>query len=133
VSEENVELVRAGFAALREQGVEGLMSLIHPEFEMTTPPQFSAEPDTYRGHDGVRRYFDSFYEAMDEIRFEPGEFREAAGRVIVPVTLIARGRTTGIEVKQELVMVWTLRDGHAIRLEPFATLEEALAAVGDRP
>jgi ketosteroid isomerase-like protein len=133
VSEADIEVVRAGFAALREEGVEGLLPLVHPEFEMTTPPQLAAEPDTYRGHDGIRRYFDSFYDAMDEIRFEPGEFREAAGRVIAPVTLIARGRTTGIEVKQELVLVWTLRDGQATRLEPFATLDEALEAVGDRP
>jgi uncharacterized protein len=133
VSDDDIAVVRAGFEALSERGVEGLLPLIHPEFEVTTPPGLAAEPDTYRGHDGVRRYFDSFYDAMDEIRFEPGEFVEAGGRVIVPVTLIARGRTTGIEVKQELVLVWTLRDGQAARLEPFATLDEALEAVGDKP
>ena len=103
MSEDDIAVVRAGYEALRERGVEGLMPLIHPEFEVTTPPGLAAEPDTYRGPDGVRRYFDSFYDAMDEIRFEPREFREAGGRVIVPVTLTARGRTTGIEAPQEFV------------------------------
>jgi ketosteroid isomerase-like protein len=133
VSEDDIAVVRAGFEALSERGVEGLMPLIHPEFEVTTPPGLAAEPDTYRGPDGVRRYFDSFYDAMDEVRFEPREFREAGGRVIVPVTLTARGRTTGIEATQELVLTWTLRDGRATRVEVFATLDEALDAAAERP
>lgn len=123
-----VELVRTGFETLREGGVEALLPFIHPEFEMTTPANLAAEPDTYRGPEGIRRYFDSFYEAMDEVRFEPGEFREAGGRVIAQSTLIARGRATGIEVKQEVVLVWTLKDEKVIRLEVFATLDEALEA-----
>ena len=99
MSSRNVEIVRGGFEALNEGGVEALLPLVHPEFEMTTPPNLAAEPDTYRGPEGVRRYFDSFYDAMDEVRFEPGEFREVGGRVIAQSTLIARGRATGIEVE----------------------------------
>jgi ketosteroid isomerase-like protein len=124
MSDADIEVVRAGFEALGERGVEGLLPHIHPEFEVTTPPDLAAEPG---------RYFDSFYEAMDEIRFEPREFLEAGGRVIVPVTLTARGRTTGLEARQELVMAWTLRDGKATRVEVFATLDEALKAAGERP
>jgi ketosteroid isomerase-like protein len=97
---------------------------------MTTPANLAAEPDTYRGPEGVRRYFNSFYDAMDEIRFEPGEFREVGGRVIAQSTLVARGRATGIEVEQEVVLVWSLRDEQVIRVEVFATLEEALEAIG---
>jgi ketosteroid isomerase-like protein len=128
VSQEDVELVRAGFQALREGGVDALLPFVHPEFEMTTPPEFAAEPDTYRGIEGIRRYFDSFYEVMDEIRFEPRDFQEARGRVLAPVTLTARGQTTGIEARQEFVMVWTLREGKIVGVETFATLEEAVAA-----
>ena len=95
---------------------------------MTTPANLAAEPDTYRGPEGVRRYFDSFYDAMDEVRFEPGEFREVGGRVIAQSTLIARGRATGIEAEQEVVLVWSLRDDQVIRVEVFATLDEALEA-----
>jgi ketosteroid isomerase-like protein len=96
---------------------------------MTTPANLAAEPDTYRGAEGVRRYFDSFYDAMDEVRFEPGEFREVGERVIAPSTLTARGRATGIEVRQQVVLVWTLRDEQVIRIEVFATFDEALEAM----
>jgi ketosteroid isomerase-like protein len=131
MSGRNVEIIRDGFEALSEGGVEALLPLVHPEFEMTTPANLAAEPDTYRGPEGVRRYFDSFYEAMDEVRFEPAEFREAGERVIAPSTLTARGRATGIEAKQEVVLVWTLRDERVIRIEVFATLDEALEATRD--
>jgi ketosteroid isomerase-like protein len=129
VPEENVELVRQGFEAMREGGVEGLLPFIHPEFEVTTPANLAAEPDTYRGPEGVRRYFDSFYEAMDQITFEAGDFIAVGDRVVVPLTVRARGRTTGIETEQRIVQVWDVKDERAIRVEVYATLDEAMAAV----
>ena len=57
----------------------------------------------------------------------------APSREGVRLTLTARGRTTGLEARQEFVMAWTLRDGKATRVEVFATLDEALAAAGERP
>ena len=125
---ENTEIVRRGFEDLAEGGVEALLPLIHPDFEMTTPPQLAAEPDTYRGPEGIRRYFDSFYEAMDEVSFEPTGFHEVGDRVVVETTLRARGRTTGLEAEQRVALVWELRDGRAVSLEAYAELDDALEA-----
>ena len=126
MSRENVEVVRRGFEALSAGGVEAILPLIHAEFEATTPPGLAAEPDTYRGHEGVRRYFESFYEAMDRVEFRPERFLAVGEFVVVPMTLRARGRTTGIETEQRLVQIWELEDGKAIRIQVFATLEEAM-------
>jgi len=128
MNEINADLVRERFAPMREGDVEALLTLIHPDFEVTTPPGLAAEPDTYRGPEGIRRYFDSFYEIMDRVSFEPHDFIGVGERVVVPVTLRARGRTTGIETTQKLVQVWELRDGKAYRIEVYATLEEAMEA-----
>jgi ketosteroid isomerase-like protein len=130
VARGNVEIVKEGFDAFNSRGVDGVLPMIHPEFEATTPPELASEPDTYRGHDGVRRWFDSFDEVMDEIRWEPRSFSEAGDRVIVEFTLHARGKTTGLDFGQDAVMVWTLRDGKATSLELYPTLEEARAAAG---
>ena len=97
-------------------------------WSLFTPPGLAAEPDTYRGPEGIRRYFDSFYEIMDRVSFEPHDFIGVGERVVVPVTLRARGRTTGIETTQKLVQVWELRDEKAYRIEVYATLEEAMKA-----
>jgi ketosteroid isomerase-like protein len=129
VASSNVEIVQRGFDAFNEGGVEGILPFIHPDFEATTPPELASEPDTYRGHDGIRRWFDSFDEVMDEIRWDARNFREVDGRVLVEFTLRARGKTTGLDFGQEAVMVWELRDGQAIRVSLFPTLDQALSAV----
>ncbi|HEY8639578.1 MAG TPA: nuclear transport factor 2 family protein [Solirubrobacterales bacterium] len=133
MAESTGELIRQGFEDLAASGYEAMLPLISPEFELTTPPGLAAEPDTYRGPDGMTRYFESFYEAMDEIHFEPHEFREIGDWVVVPFTLTARGRSTGLEAEQAGVMAWQLRDGLAVRLDVFAELSEALAAVEQNP
>ena len=130
VASRNVEIVERGFAAFNEEGVEGILPFIHPEFEATTPPELASEPDTFRGHEGVRRWFSSFDEVMDEIRWDARDFREVGDRVLVELTLRARGKTTGLDFGQEAVMVWELRDGQAIRLSLYPTVEQALAAFG---
>jgi ketosteroid isomerase-like protein len=129
MASENIEVVKAGFDALSEGGVEAMLPFIHEDFEVTTTPDLAAEPDTYRGHDGIRRYFDSFYEVMDEIRFEPHEYHEVGDRVLVEVTLRARGKATGLEVEQHLFQVWSLKDEKGIKIEVFPTMEEAMAEV----
>jgi len=128
VSRENLEIVERGIEAFNERGVEGIIPFIHPDFEATTPPNLASEPDTYRGHDGVRRWFDSFYEVMDQIRWDAHSFQQVGDEVVVEFALRARGKTTGLDFGQEAVMVWTLRDGKGIRIQLFETLDEALAA-----
>jgi ketosteroid isomerase-like protein len=125
----NLEIIERGFEAFNEGGVEGILPYVHPDFEATTPPELASEPDTYRGHDGIRRWFDSFEEVMDEIRWDARGFREVDGRVLVEFTLRARGKTTGLDFGQDAVMVWELRNGRAIRVSLYPTLDEALAAV----
>jgi ketosteroid isomerase-like protein len=128
VASSNLETVQEAFETLSEGGYEALLPLIHPEFEVTTPPELASEPDTYRGPEGVRRYFESFYEAMEEIHFEPTSFHAVGERVVVELRLRARGRTSGIEAEQRLVQVWDLRDGLAVKLEVYPGLDEALEA-----
>jgi ketosteroid isomerase-like protein len=132
VAEADLDLVRRGFAALDAGGVEALIPLIDADFEFTTPAGLAAEPDTYRGADGLRRYFDSFYEAMEEVRFEPRRFEDLGeGKVMAPCTLKARGRSTGIETAQEVVIVWKVRDAKVAHLWVYADVEAARAAQAD--
>ena len=109
---DGVEVVRAAMAALAEEGVDGMVRYVHPDFEMSTPPEIAAEPDTYRGQDGVRRWFEEFYEVMDRVELEATDLEPAgtdavAGRMIVR----ARGGSTGIETELETQVVCDIADG----------------------
>lgn len=125
---ENVEIVRRVNTAINSGDMDRVLALLHPEFETAVGPELSPEPDAYRGHDGVRRYFDSFREAMNEIRFEPAGFREAGRSVVVALRLTAKGRSTGIHVEQHLGQVWTIREGRAVGVQNYLSYREALEA-----
>jgi ketosteroid isomerase-like protein len=127
---EDAELVRAWFEEFATTGIESVIDHVHPDFEGIVPPTLSIEPDTYRGREGIRRYIDSFYEVMDEIRFVPEEFIEVEDSVVVPMRVVAKGKETGIEVEQFAVQVWTLENGKALRIDAYSTREQALEALG---
>jgi uncharacterized protein len=128
MSQENVEVVRSAYAALAEQGVEAALAFTDPEFETTTPPSLASEPDTYRGHEGLRRYLSSFGDAMEGVRFEGREFAAVGDKVLVDTQMHARGQTTGIEAEQRAFLVFTLRRGLVTRIETFAERAQALEA-----
>ena len=133
MSTENVELVRTTMKSFNLDGVDAITDQISPDFETTTPPSLSVEPDTYRGPEGVRRWFDAWEGTMDEVRFDVDELVDAGDRVVAVSRMVARSHTTGLEVEQAVALVWTLRDGRAVRLDPYATREEAVRAVGLEP
>ena len=130
MSSENVELVRTAMQAFNREGIDAIAPGIHPDFETTTPSSMALEPDTYRGMEGIRRWMDAWGDTMDEVRFEVDELIDAGERVVAVCRLVTRSATTGIELEQGVAMVWTLRDGLAVRLDPFATRDEALRAAG---
>ena len=126
----NVEIVREAFEAFNSGAIARILAFLEPDFEAIVPPELSAEPDTYRGHDGIRRYFESFQDAMDEIRFEPERFWDANQSVVAAVRISAKGRQTAIPVVQRIAQVWRFRDGRALSVRSYVTLQEALNAVG---
>jgi ketosteroid isomerase-like protein len=118
-------VVREAFRALDEGGVEAMLPYVHPDFEMVTPPELASEPDTYRGPAGVQRWFDSFYEAMDEVRIEPREVRSYPGDIVgIGFRMVARGRTTSLELVQEACARCEVRGDTILRITFFATWEE---------
>ena len=130
MSQENVDAVRRGLEAFNSGDIERVLDMAHTYFEAIVPPELSAEPDTYRGHDGLRRYFESFQDAMEDIRFEPERFIDVGEDVVTVVRLTARGRHTAIPVEQRIAQVWSMSEGKAVQVRTFATLKRALAAAG---
>jgi len=130
MSQENVELVEQLVKAFNSEDIELLLSSTHPDFELDVPPELSAEPDIYRGEDGMRRYWESFQDAMAEIRIHLDRLCDAGEAVVLAMRLTAKGRRTGIAVEQRTAAVWTIRDGKVTRIRAYASLSEALQAVG---
>ena len=130
MSEQNVEIVRRVFEVFNSEDIDRIVAEVHTDLVVEIPAQVSAEPDVYYGKDGIRRYFRSFQDDMDEIRFEPEQLWDAGESVVVALRLTAKGRQTAIPVEQRTAGVWTVRDGKVVRVRSYASSSEALEAVG---
>ena len=128
--EGNADIVRRGYEALNGGGIEAALDFFDPDVVIDFPPEISPEPQTLRGHDAIRRWFEALAEIMEGVRIEPEELIEAGDQVVAPVRLIGTGRGSGIEGVQRVTQVWTLRDGRAVRMDAYAEKSSALEAVG---
>ena len=114
---------------LNDEGVEAALPWFAEDFRGVVPPELSAEPDEYHGHDGVRLYFDSFREIVDDLRFDAEELVDVGEDAVAGRGLITgRGRASGIPTELRVMMAIRLRDGTVVRLEAYTEWDDAVAA-----
>jgi ketosteroid isomerase-like protein len=102
-------------------------SLYDEDAVFTTRGELAGRTE-YRGHDGYRRLLEEYGESWAEIRGEPASIEEVAEDVVV--ASIRWHVTAHSEVELDVDEAWTcwFRDGRFVRIEQYATREEALAA-----
>ena len=87
---DNVEIVRRGYKAFQEGGVEAILEFLDPGIEWHMSAVFTHTPRVFRGHEGVREVFRFFEELIEDLGADPHQFIEAGDRVIVPVRMHGR-------------------------------------------
>jgi ketosteroid isomerase-like protein len=134
MSQENVEIVRRVWEAVRREDTEAVLALYDEdvEYDFSRSPfqSVGVNQPAYRGHDALRSLFRERYEDWAQVEDHCQELIEANDEVISVVTSRGRGRESGIEVEGRHVGLWSLREGKVIRVRWFGTLADALAAVG---
>ena len=130
MSQENVELVCAGYAAWERGDVDLIVERAAPDIEIVQPPEVP-DAKTYRGKAGVIEAFADWPKQWDEFRAELVEVIDVSDTKAISV---ARHylRARGMDVEQEVAYVHTFRDGLVVRWEMFFTREQALEAAGLR-
>jgi len=129
MSEANVEVVRRLFELYASGGIEPTLELMDEDIVIVIPPEMSAEPDTYRGHEGVRRYFAGFEGMLEDVRYEALELIPEGKYVLARARLAGRGVSSGLEVDLQTVVAHTLEGGKLTRIEPYTDLESAKDAL----
>ena len=125
---EPTAVVRLAFDAVNGGDVEGLLALCDPEIELTDVPAIPGST-TYRGRDGIRRWFGTVREVMDELRFEFGEATEAGNAVVVETTARGVGRDSGAPVEWTFWTLWRVRDGLIDYHHGYTDRDDAVAAL----
>jgi ketosteroid isomerase-like protein len=125
MSEQNVEVVRRLFELYGSGGMEAALDVMDEEIEIVIPPDMSAEPDSYHGHDGARRYFAGFEGMIEDVSYEALELIPEGEHVLARARLGGRGASSGLEVDLESVVVHTVEGGKITRIVPYTDLESA--------
>ena len=130
----DIELIARTFRVLDSESYERALPYISDDFVMETPADLASEPGVYRGPDGVRRWWESFLEAMDTVRLETLAVEDAGGgRAVVSFVIHARGQSSGIEAEQRAFALARTESGKISGLEFYPDPELAWAAAGAEP
>ena len=125
MTDSNVDVVRRLFELYASGGMEPALEVLDEQLVIVIPPDMSAEPDTYHGHEGALRYFAGFDGMLEGIRYEALEWMPEGEHVVVRARLGGRGASSGLEVDLESFVVHTVVDGKVTRIVPFPDLESA--------
>ena len=124
------DVITAALDAASRRDLDAVVELTAEDFEGVVPSSMSAEPDVYRGHDGIRRYFESFWEIVDDLVFELVEFDEAGGWTIALAHARGHGRSSGLPIDNLVVIASEVRDGRVHRIHAYPDMDEARRALG---
>ena len=98
-----------------------------PEIEWREPPETIGRA-IVTGADAARGSLANWNDQFDSLRVETTEMREEGDRVLHAMHQFARARGSDREIEGELYMVWWFRDGRAVRMEMYNSLDDAEAA-----
>jgi ketosteroid isomerase-like protein len=87
-------------------------------------------PGRWRGHDEMRQAVLEWLSNWEEFHVEAETFIDLGNRVLVLELQTARGKDSGVPVRQELGDLFTLRDGKIVSWEAYWHRDEALRAAG---
>jgi ketosteroid isomerase-like protein len=128
MSQENVEVVRAGFEAWNAGDMDAFSDLFDPDVIMRQAEGFP-EPGPEVGREAVMRQLRQQRETWNTDALERiSDFIDAADRVVV--RYIWHGAGYGPEANIEATGVFTVRKGRIFYVEFFWDHAEALEAVG---
>jgi ketosteroid isomerase-like protein len=129
MSQENVEIVLRGVAAMNRGDPEAFNALCDPGFEMHLVGPVG-EPVRYTGREGVVQFFRDMGESWSDWGFEVERAQDLDRHVLITGRQRGRGRVSGVEVDSPRGCVVALRDGAVTELRYFTEPADALKAVG---
>jgi ketosteroid isomerase-like protein len=130
MSQENVEIVRAGAEAFIAGDMDALRETLDPDVVIVRGLEGWPEPPPIVGREAVVRQLERSIEPWDAWTLEALSFTDAGDRVVV--RYIAHGKGRGPEVSAEFTVISTMRKGKTLVVEYYWDHAEALEAAGMR-
>jgi|SoiMethySBSTD1v2_1073268.scaffolds.fasta_scaffold777976_2 uncharacterized protein len=128
MSQGNVDVARRFLEHVDRTG-EPLWEVLDPEIEWIIDPT-GLLAGTYRGHDGVKEFFERLRESFDETHVEIDDLIDAGDFVVALCRTRVRGIGSRMTVEQPVGWVYQVRKGRVVKGRVYFRPMEALKAVG---
>jgi ketosteroid isomerase-like protein len=125
VSQENVERIKAGFAAHNRGDIEALVELYDPEAVFET-----LLLGTHHGNEAIRLIYEENQKTLSGYDVVPVELIDSADKVVAVVQTVGSGPASEIAVDDRFAFVFTFKCERVVREQAFRNRAEALEAAG---
>ena len=127
-AQENLQVVKNGYAAFRRGDVPGLLALFAEDIEWHIPGKGFPIAGDYRGHSGVAGFFQKLAAEIEFSDFQPREFVAEGDSVLVIGSDRAKVRATNRTLEVDWVHAFTLRNGKVTKFREFTDTQAIAAA-----
>jgi ketosteroid isomerase-like protein len=129
----NGRLMLSVFAALKESDLVPLFDALHPDvvWKATAPKEFFRFGGTHRGIVGMREYTALLFSRYHFVRFQPKSVTAKGDQVFGLFEAEAKHRPSGRNVKSDISIRWTVRDGKIVEHQGFFDTAAVLIQQGD--
>jgi hypothetical protein len=129
MSEENVELHYRAHDTFNRRDLAAHMALADPNVEFTPYEVFVQGGEPYRGHSGIRSWWEETFEVLPDLRVETQEVRDLGGRMTFGRgRLRGQGAGSGASFERTLWQAIEWRDKKFVWWASFESEAEALEA-----
>jgi ketosteroid isomerase-like protein len=132
MSQHNLDLIRAIYAALAAGDIPGVVSRMSPDIVWNEAESFPlADRNPYRGPDAILGgVFARLAAEWDGFAAVPEELLDAGDTIVALGRYRGTHRTTGQPLNAQMVHVWRVRDGKAAAFQQYVDTLHAARASG---
>jgi ketosteroid isomerase-like protein len=111
---EEVDAVRAIYDAFARRDVEAALPFVSEDltFSPEGTARLAGRTEPYRGHDGLRQYFEDVASIWEDLILHATDIRASAGGVVVFGRV--EGTIDGRRYEADALWTWQVRDGKAV-------------------
>ena len=129
MSAERVNLVKRGYEAWNQGDRSWVLEHMSDQVEWITPPE-DPDPGTYRGFEGVEKFWAQWRAAVGQLSFTIEDVLDADPHVVVTARRSGRGEHSGLQVSDRVIQVFTFEDDKCVRVREYYDREAALRDIG---
>jgi ketosteroid isomerase-like protein len=130
MSQENIRLAYEAMDAFNRRDLAAYLALMDPEVEFTPYEVWVQGGQPYRGHAGIRNWWNDTFEVLPDLKVEVYEVRDLKDRAFVHGRLRGQGAGSGAPIERTMWLAIEWRKRMEVWWCAFGSEAEALTAVG---